>query len=146
MSGAGKRDLFASLSEVGHVLANNQDRRLGHLTRRSRGAGQCDTEHQRYLNFHLVVTYIEISVEDNHFVIHDASPIAALYKWQEILFWENRFVFHDACQICIARRLGALPGSKVNIDETQRSIVDDHSSDDCAFVSVDPTYTPDHQL
>jgi hypothetical protein len=145
MNGGGKRDLFASPSGADHAQVGSLARQLAHLTGRFRVFDRYGTAHQCPPSLiKISSTYIEIPIENHHLVIHNPSPISALDKWQEIMFWEYRFIFHDPRQICVSGRFCTLPSSKMNVDEAKRSIIDDHSSDDGSLVSIDSTYTPFH--
>jgi len=146
MNEVGKRDLSASPCGVDHAPGGSLARQLGHLTRRFRVFDRYGTAHQWPPSLiKILSTYIQIPIENHHLMIHNPSPISALDKWQEIMFWEYRFVFHNARQICVSGRFRTLPSSKMDIDETKRSIIDNHPSDDRSLVSVDTTYTPIHQ-
>jgi hypothetical protein len=140
MNGGGKRDLFASLYGADHAPAGSRARQLGHSRGHSRVADRYDTVYQHCPR--KGSTHIQIPIENHHLVIHNPSPISALYKWQEIMFRENRFVLHDRRQVCVSGRFRTLPSSEVDIDEAKRSIIDDHSSDDGSLVSIDSTNTP----
>jgi hypothetical protein len=139
----GKRDLFASLYGADHAPAGSLARQLGHSRGHSRVADRYDTVCQR--SPRKGSTHIQIPIENHHLMIHDSSAISALDKWQEIMFWEYRFVLHNPRQICVSGRFCTLPSSKMNVDEAEGSIIDNHPSDDGSLVSVDSTYTSIHQ-
>ena len=78
-SAVGTRGSFASPSGVDRVPINNQARQLGRLTRHSRVVDRSDTVPSALSH---ALTHVQIAIQDDHLVIHDPSPIAALYKGQ----------------------------------------------------------------
>lgn len=142
MNEGGKRDLSSFPYGADHALVGSLARQLGRLRARSRVFDRYDTVCQPCPK--KGPTHIQIPIKNHHLVIHNPSPISALDKWQEIMFWEYRFVFHNPRQVCVSGRFRTLPSSKMDIDEAEGSIIDDHPSDDRSLVSVDSTYTPIH--